>query len=193
MVSDFIPIVQKLSEQGREPRRFLIAQESLGSLFLRQVLLKFQGKGILSLALDMSPSSHEVTLRPLHIEDLLSKININPEWQNVRSLIDSSCVMITGAADTVVHQLALHTAGFYPKRLVIIDPSEYALANLKIKLDQLYPDVCCDYVIATITDHPTLDQLVKVYRPKIIIHGDRVSHSDLITQNLLAAVQKKHL
>jgi FlaA1/EpsC-like NDP-sugar epimerase len=190
MVNDFVAIVQKLSSEGCEPRRFLIAQESLGSLFLRQVLLKFQGKGILSLAFDMSPPSHEVTLRPLHLEDLLSKINAYPEWQDVRSLIDSSCILITGASDGMIHQLALHTAGFYPKRLVLVDPSEYALANLKIKLDQLYPDVRCDYVIAAITDHPVMDHLVKIHQPKIIIHGDRVAHPDLIAQNLLAAIQK---
>ncbi|MCE3231369.1 MAG: hypothetical protein K0R52_1297 [Alphaproteobacteria bacterium] len=92
-----------------------------------------------------------------------------------------------------MHQLAYHIAGFYPKHLIVIDPSEHALAALKIKLDQLYPDVVCDYVLASITDHATMDRLVEIHHPQIIIHGDRMTHPDLIARNLLMAVQKNIL
>lgn len=205
MINDFVSIVQKLSLDGREPKRLLITQESLNHLPLRQILLKFQGRGILSLRFEISPATHEVSLRPLHIEDLLGKANLElaedsplnskagSSWQDVQSLIDSARVLITGVHDPVIHQLAHHVAGFYPKHLIITDPSEFALAALKIKFDQLYPDVVCDYVIGSVTDHETMDHLIEVHHPQIIIHGDRVTHPDLIAPNIKAAVQKNIL
>ena len=201
MINDFVPIVQKLSLNGREPKRLLITQESLNHLPLRHILLKFQGRGILSLRFEISPATHEVSLRPLHIEDLLGKASLGlaedsplclggSSWQDVQSLIDSSRVLITGVHDPVMHQLALHIAGFYPKQLVMVDPSEYALAALKIKLDQQYPDIACDYIIGSVTDHDTMDHLIEVHHPQIVIHGDRVTHPDLISPNIKTVVQK---
>lgn len=199
MIHDFVSIVQKLSLEGREPKRLLITQESLSYMPLRQVLLKFQGRGILSLRFEVSPVSHEVTLRPLHLEDLLGKAHLDSgkspgsSWQEVQALLDSTRVLVTGVHDPVIHQLAHHIAGFYPKHLIMVDPSEHALGALKIKFDQLYPDVACDYVLASITDRATIDRLIKTHHPQIIIHGDRVTHPDLIASNLLMAVQKNIL
>ena len=205
MINDFVSIVQKLSLDGREPKRLLITQESLNHLPLRQILLKFQGRGILSLRFEISPATHEVTLRPLHIEDLLGKASLEiaensplnlttgSSWHDVQSLIDSARVLITGVHDPVIHQLAHHIAGFYPKQLIMTDPSEYALAALKTKFDQLYPDVACHYIIGSITDHETMEHLIEIHHPQIIIHGDRVTHPDLIKPNLKTAVQKNIL
>jgi FlaA1/EpsC-like NDP-sugar epimerase len=205
MVSDFVSIVQKLCLEGREPKRFLITQESLNHLPLRQILLKFQGRGVLSLRFDISPATHEVTLRPLHIEDLLGKASLElPEdssldlkvggsWKDVQSLIDSARVLITGVHDLVIQQLAHHVAGFYPKQLIVLDPSENALAGLKIKFDQLYPDVPCHYIIGSVTDHETMDHLIETHHPQIIIHGDRVTCPDLIPLNIKTVVQKNIL
>lgn len=203
MINDFVSIVQKLSLNGREPKRLLITQESLNHLPLRHILLKFQGRGILSLRFEISPTTHEVSLRPLHIEDLLGKASLGPltedsplcvagasSWQDVQYLIDSSRILVTGVHDPVMHQLALHIAGFYPKQLIMVDPSEYALAALKTKFDQQYPDVACDYIIGSITDHDTIDYLIEAHHPQIVIHGDRVTHPDLIASNIKTVVQK---
>jgi len=202
MINDFVSIVQKLSLEGREPKRFLISQESLVYLPLRQILLKFQGRGILSLCFDISPATHEVTLRPLHIEDLLGKTNLNSSpqfslevapyttWQDVQSLIDSARILIIGINDPVIHQLAHHIVGFFPKHLILVDPSEHALAELKIKFDQLYPDVICEYILGSITDHDIIISLIESHEPQIIINGDRITHPDLIANNLLMTVQK---
>jgi len=205
MINDFVSIVQKLSLDGREPKRLLVTQESLNHLPLRQILLKFQGRGILSLRFEVSPATHKVALRPLHIEDLLGKASLDlaeysclnltagSSWQDVQSLIDSARVLVTGVHDPVMRQLAHQIASFYPKQLIMVDPSEYALAALKTKFDQLYPDVACDYIIGSITDHEIMDRLIEIHHPQIIIHGDRVTSPDLITSNIKTAVQKNIL
>jgi FlaA1/EpsC-like NDP-sugar epimerase len=205
IINDFVPIVQKLSSEGREPKRLLITQESLNYLPLRQILLKFQGRGILSLRFEISPATHEITLRPLHIEDLLGKASLEPakdfplsltagsSWQDVQSVIDSSRILITGIHDPVIHQLAHHIAGFYPKQLIMTDPSEHALTALKTKFDQIYPHVACYYIIGSVTDHETMDHLIEIHHPQIIIHGDRVTCPNLIASNIKTAVQKNIL
>lgn len=205
MVNDFVSIVQKLSLEGREPKRLLITQESLNHLPLRQILLKFQGRGILSLRFEISPATQEVTLRPLHIEDLLGKASLQPSedpsmnlttgssWQDIQSLIDSTRVLITGVHDPVIHQLASHIAGFYPKHLMMVDSSEHALTALKTKFDQLYPDVLCDYIIGSVTDHEIMDRLIETHHPQIVIHGDRVTNPDLLAPNIKTVVQKNIL
>lgn len=201
MVNDFVSIVQKLSLKGCEPKRLLITQESLSYLPLRQLLLKFQGRGILSLCFEISPVTHDVTLRPLQLEDLLGSACLSPSgqpsppsaWKDVQAFIDSTRVLIIGIHDSVIHQLAHHMAGFYPKRLVMVDPSEQALAALKLKFDQLYPDIHCEYVLASITEQDVISQLIKKHHPQIVIQGDRVTHPDLVASNLALAVQKNIL
>jgi len=205
MVHDFVSIMQKLSLEGREPKRLLVVQESLNYLPLRQILLKFQGRGTLSLLFEMSPTSHEVTLRPLRLEDILGKVTLDyPQntlthatsshtWQEVRTFIDSACVLIMGIQDLVIGQLAHHIARFYPKYLMLMDPSERALAALKVKLDQLYPDITCNYILASITDHDFLDHLVKIHKPQVIFHGERVTYPGLMACNLKQTIQKNIL
>jgi FlaA1/EpsC-like NDP-sugar epimerase len=198
LINDFVSVVQKLSNEGREPKRLLISQDSLNHIPLRQILLKFQGRGILSFRFEVSPATHEVNLRPLRIEDLIGKASlentqsekIGATWQQVQALIDSTRVLITGVHDPVINQLAHHIVGFYPKHLIIVDPSEHALASLKIIFNQLYPDVYCEYILASITDQGTMSRLIKTYHPQIVIHGERITDPDLMAQNLLMAVQK---
>lgn len=201
MITDFVSIVQKLSSEGREPKRLLISQDSLNHIPLRQILLKFQGRGILSLRFEVSPATHEINLHPLRIEDLIGKANLEGShsskmgatWQQVQALIDSTRVLIIGAHDPVINQLAQYVVSFYPKHLIIVDPSEQALAGLKVKFKQLYPEVSCEYILASITDHGTLSRLIKNHHPQIVIHGERITDPDLVAQNLIMAVQKNLL
>lgn len=198
MINDFVSIVQKLSQEGREPKRLLISQESLNYVPLRQILLKFQGRGILSFRFEISPATQEITLRPLRIEDIIGKANLessqisaaSSNWQQVQALIDSSRVLITGIHDPVMNQLAHQIIKFYPKRLIVVDSSEQALTSLRVKFNQLYPDVLCEYVLASITDRTIMDQLIDTHHPQIVLHGDRVTDPELVKQNLLMAIQK---
>jgi len=104
MINDFVSIMQKLSLEGREPKRLLISQEALSYMPLRQILLKFQGRGVISLRFEVSPATHEVTLRPLRIEDLIGKATLDnsqtstmgANWQQVQALVDSARILITG-------------------------------------------------------------------------------------------------
>lgn len=196
-VEEFVAIVQKLASQGQEPKRLLIAQEVLNHLPLRQLLLKFQGCGILCLRFNISPASHEVTLCPLRLEDLFGKATLDmaskSAWQEVQAMIDSARILITGVQDQVMAQLAHHVAGFYPKHLMVTDPSEHALADLKLRFDQLYPDVRCDYVLASITEEKTFEKIIHDFRPQIVLQGERISHPGLMAGNPLRAVEKNIL
>jgi O-antigen biosynthesis protein WbqV len=198
MINDFVSIVQKLSQEGREPKRLLISQESLNYVPLRQILLKFQGRGILSFRFEISPATQEITLRPLRVEDIIGNANLessqisaaSSNWQQVQALIDSSRVLVTGIHDPVMNQLAHQVIKFYPKRLIVVDSSEQALTSLRIKFDQLYPDVTCEYVLASIADQAIMDKLISTHHPQIVLHGDRITDPELVKQNLLIAIQK---
>lgn len=202
-IKDFVSIIQKLSLEGREPKRLLIVQESLNNLSLRHILMKFQKQGILILCFEIAPTTHEVNLRPLHIEDLLGKANLDScvsvqeddssSWQDIQSLVDSKRVLITGIQDSVLYHLTQYIVRFYPRHLLIVDPSEYVLAQLKVKFDQLYPDVICDYIVTSVTDHEIMDRLLEKYDPQIIIHGDQIMTPELMATNLKQAVQKNIL
>jgi len=132
------------------------------------------------------------------VEDIIGNANLessqmsaaSSNWQQVQALIDSARVLITGIHDPVINQLANQIIKFYPKRLIIVDSSEQALTGLRVKFNQLYPDVHCEYVLAAITDQTIMEQLIKTHHPQIVLHGDRITDPELVKQNLLMAIQK---
>ena len=210
MVQDMIPLVQKLSEEGCTPQRLLVAEEALHHLPLQQMLLKFHRQGLLSLVFETIPFLEKVRLRPFCFTDLLGKAALEAEtgenggsfpdespssgWKEALALFDGATVMVTGIQDPVLSYLACCMAEFFPRQIIAVSPSEHALADLKIKLRLLHPQTdCkteCHYILASVTDHETMDRLVKNHHPDVIFHGDRLTHPGLMADNPALAVQK---
>lgn len=208
LIQDFRLVTQKLSTEKNMPERLLISQEALANLSFRQILVKLMSHGTSVLLFEEVLPVKKLRLRPLKFSDLIGKISLDsytngylPDfvserhiiWQEIEAVFDKTCVMITGVEDLVAHQLACIIAGLCPKNLLLTSSSEYALQGLRTELNTLYPNIACNYILTSVTDHKIIEKIVNTYQPHFVFHSDRVTCANTIAENLPETVQKNIL
>ncbi len=115
-------------------------------------------------------------VRPLQIEDLLSRpeIMINPD--EINKCISGKIILVTGAAGSIGSEIVRQLAGFTPKCVVCFDQAETPLNDLHIELSKKYPYLEFVSVIGDIRDSNSLRKLFSRFKPDIVYHAAAYKH-----------------
>lgn len=127
-------------------------------------------------------------IRKVKIEDLLGrdeiKISMNEIIENFRDKV----VMVTGAAGSIGSELCRQLATFGIKKLVLFDNAETPLHNIRLELEDKFPDLDFAPVIGDVRSLARLDFVFKKYRPQIVFHAAAYKHVPLMEENPCEAV-----
>lgn len=131
-------------------------------------------------------SSHvdvEKNLRNIQIEDLLYRESIDIDINPVKNLITNKVVLVTGAAGSIGSEIANQVAKLNPKLLIMLDNAETPTHNLRLKMNSLYKDAKCCYVIADVRMEEHLKNVFETYHPEIVFHAAAYKHVPLMEEN----------
>jgi FlaA1/EpsC-like NDP-sugar epimerase len=124
-------------------------------------------------------------LRPVNVEDLLRRKQIELPGDPVRKLFRGKRVMITGAGGSIGSELAAQIAQFEPLSLSLVERSEYALYSVGKRLSKeaawMTPRITSNLV--DICDSDILDALIQKERPDIVLHAAAHKHVPLGEEN----------
>lgn len=127
-------------------------------------------------------------LPEVRIEDLLGRPEIKIDMQNIKNELQGKVVLVTGAAGSIGSELCRQLCTFGLKRLVLFDMAETPMHNIRLEIEDNFPDVHIVPIVGDIRIPARIDFVMREYRPHAIFHAAAYKHVPLMEENPCEAV-----
>ena len=127
-------------------------------------------------------------IREIRIEDLLGREEIKISMNEIIANFRGKTILVTGAAGSIGSELCRQLATFGVKELVLFDNSETPMHNIRLELEDRYPNLKFIPVIGDVRMIPRLDFVFRTYRPQVVFHAAAYKHVPLMEENSCEAV-----
>lgn len=128
-------------------------------------------------------------LREVQIEELLGRDAIPPDENLLAHTIIDSVVLVTGAGGSIGSELCRQIMIRVPKRLILVDNSEFALYRIDSELRGLGLNVEIAAELGDVADKGTAGRLLQRWRPDTVIHAAAYKHVPLVEANPVAGLR----
>ena len=128
------------------------------------------------------------SLRNIEIEDLLMRPEIKISMEEIIANFRGKTVMVTGAAGSIGSELTRQLATFGVKELVLFDNAETPMHNLRLELEEKFPELNFIPVIGDVRLLARLDYAFRKWRPQVVFHAAAYKHVPLMEENPCEAV-----
>jgi FlaA1/EpsC-like NDP-sugar epimerase len=119
-------------------------------------------------------------LRPVQIEDLLGRAEVEIDGETIRHMITDRVVMVTGAGGSIGSELCRQIASFGPRQLLMVERSEPALFPIEQELIEGGHKPLLVPLVADILDRPRMEDIFRRHRPAAVFHAAAHKHVPLM-------------
>ena len=134
-----------------------------------------------------NPAEH-LRIRNIRIEDLLGREEIQISLDAIKANFRDKVVLVTGCAGSIGSELCRQLAGFGIRRLVLYDNAETPMHNLRLELEERFPELDFVPIIGDVRQPPRLDFAFRTHHPQIVFHAAAYKHVPLMEENPCEAV-----
>ncbi len=128
------------------------------------------------------------TLRPIAIEDILSReISINKE-KTLVNCINESVVCVTGAGGSIGSELCKQIINLNPKLLILLELNEHNLYKIKNKLKSHKNDLKIKHILGNACDKNLLKNIFKKYNVNTVFHAAAHKHVTIVEENPIEGI-----
>lgn len=127
-------------------------------------------------------------IRKVKLEDLLGRDEIKISMDEIIENFNNKIIMVTGAAGSIGSELCRQLATFGVKQLILFDNAETPLHNIRLELEDKFPELNFVPVIGDVRSLPRLDYVFKKYHPQVVFHAAAYKHVPLMEENPCEAV-----
>lgn len=128
-------------------------------------------------------------VREIRIEDLLGRDEIKISLDRIKEDFSGKTIMVTGAAGSIGSELCRQIAAMgVVHKLILFDNAETPMHNLRLELEEKYPELHFVPVIGDVRLKPRLDYAFRTWRPQIVFHAAAYKHVPLMEDNPCEAV-----
>lgn len=132
-------------------------------------------------------------LRPVSIEDLLGREEIQVNLDEIMGYVSNKIVMVTGGGGSIGSELCRQIASHNPKQLIIFDIYENNAYDIQQELIRNNPDLNLVVLIGSVRDENRLDDIFCRYRPDIVYHAAAHKHVPLMEKSPNEAIKNNVL
>jgi O-antigen biosynthesis protein WbqV len=188
-----------LRQRQIRPQRLVIADdhanEGVISAFLEEANRHGLTLGRLPRLTDFGNPATPATdpVRPIALADLLERPQVVLDTQAIRGLIAGKCVLITGAGGSIGAELVRQVSDLKPRRLVLLENSEFNLYSIDKELSERHPDVSKRDALCDVRDGALLEQWFIAEHPEIVFHAAALKHVPLVESHPLEGVRTNAL
>lgn len=128
-------------------------------------------------------------LRDVRIEDLLGRDPVNLDWQTITEGIQNKVILITGGGGSIGSELCRQIARLMPRKLVVLERSEFNLFAIERELRKDFPGLALDIALVDVCDSVCVEKTLKRHVPDIVFHAAAYKHVPMLeTQARAAAI-----
>ena len=128
------------------------------------------------------------SLPEVHVEDLLGREEIRINMTEIANSLKGKVVLVTGAAGSIGSELCRQLCHFGLKQLVLFDSAETPMHNIRLELEEKFPDVEFTPVMGDIRMIHRVESIYQRFRPHIVFHAAAYKHVPLMEENPCEAV-----
>lgn len=134
-------------------------------------------------------SRGEALYRGIELKDLLNRPSSDVDLPSLKQLLEGKTVLVTGAGGSIGAELSRQIARFSPKKLLLLDHSEFNLYEIDKELrpaTQNFETVVP--LLMDIKDAVSLGSVFEKYQPQVVFHAAAYKHVHLVEANIAPAV-----
>ena len=142
-------------------------------------------------------------LRELDIDDLLRRDSVAPNRILMAKNITNKVVLVTGAGGSIGSELCRQIIKLNPKKLLLIEISEFALYAIHSEIEGLSAQVSNKFdttrskdsarfivpLLASVQDEDRMLEIMDAWQPDTIYHAAAYKHVPLVEQNISEGVK----
>jgi len=128
-------------------------------------------------------------LKSVHIEDLLKRQIRAPNHDLLKDKIFDKNILVTGAGGSIGSELCRQIITYKPKKLILLDISEYALYKIEHEILNLSDGTIVIPILCDVTDETRIKSIIKKENLDIIFHVAAYKHVPLVEKNIIPAVR----
>ena len=168
-----------------KPVMLVIAERNFPQARIKSIFQTCMDHGVRLKTVDGSTlqASASVSMNDLALEDLLRRPLRQLDSESVKLMLDRKRVMVTGGGGSIGSELCRQIGAAGVREIIIIDHSEFNLYQINNDLRIRFPKVVIRPILATLSDHDTLDMLMANHRPHIIFHAAAYKHVPMVEEN----------
>tara|TARA_A100001388_G_scaffold271353_1_gene250053 strand:- start:720 stop:2651 length:1932 start_codon:yes stop_codon:yes gene_type:complete len=130
----------------------------------------------------------------LDIDDLLGRFPVEPFQSLMVKNISSKTILVTGAGGSIGSELCRQIIKQKPKKLLMVEISEYALYSIHAQLDcsgnkdtELIP------LMGSVQDAQRMERIISIFKPATIYHAAAYKHVPIVEENLIEGLKNNLL
>lgn len=128
------------------------------------------------------------SIREIKIEDLLGRPEIKISMNEIIANFQGKTIMVTGGAGSIGSELCRQLATFGIKELVLFDNAETPMHNIRLELEERFPELEFTPVIGDVRQPARLDFAFRKFKPQVVFHAAAYKHVPLMEENPCEAV-----
>jgi FlaA1/EpsC-like NDP-sugar epimerase len=118
-------------------------------------------------------------IREVSYVDLLGRDEVKLDTGAITKFIKGKRVLVTGAGGSIGSELVRQCFQFEPEMMILFDNSEYNLFSLQQELLQGDHEGDTKFVLGSVRDKNTVDNLLSEHLPQVILHAAAYKHVPL--------------
>lgn len=134
-------------------------------------------------------------VRDVAIEDLLGRDPVAPDRTLLTRCIEGRSVLVTGAAGSIGSELCRQIIKLGPRRLVLLDHSEFGLYRIDQEISSLAEDneVEVTPVLGSVVDQPLIERICGEYAVETLYHAAAYKHVPIVEATPEAGIRNNVL
>ncbi len=193
-----VPVIGKLNDLGRALNNrpvdeVIIAIPSTGGKIIRMVTDICRLKGV---PFRTMPGLYELIggkvsvnrLREVDITDLLRREPAQIQNELIGAALTGKRILVTGAGGSIGREICRQIARWGPQALILLGHGENSIFEAMLELQENFPSLPIQPVIADIRDVPRLSSIFNSYHPQVVFHTAAHKHVPLMESNIEEAI-----
>ena len=130
----------------------------------------------------------------LEIDELLGRVPVEPFQSLMKKNIFKKTILVTGAGGSIGSELCRQIIKQKPKKLLLVEISEYALYSIHSKLEE-FKDIDIEIIplIGSVQDSQRMESILSIFKPATIYHAAAYKHVPIVEENLIEGLKNNLL